>query len=586
MKFLRNWSTSAKVTVGILVVLIAWAVVRSVIYNRMAATISHHGATESAVEAARKLVLKDRLHRVFKDRADFNKIQAIRTTQVLAGDMERVVIEDHHLSMAEASASALIDFLGDLELPVRFAAADALGRMGKPAARPLVAEALTSADKDVRSNATAALTTIGTVAVPELIEAVKSGTPTQRVGAATALGDLGAVRAVPALISALSAVEQDVRLTARDSLVTLGEPGVDLLIEAMANANAFTRLHSAEALGEIGDDRAAEVLLEHINDDHRQVRLAATYAVGKVGDPGAIAELITKLDDDDREMREAAAVSLGQLDAHQALPQLVLALEDPIEAVREQAAAALGRIDPDDRDILTDIVARSRATDQGTRSAAVLALGLIGDPRTAEAVAARLDPRAEPSIRVRRRAAAALASISSSASIDALIDAFGDQDWRVNYAAQEALAAIGEPAVQPLINLLDSADPLQALYARKALSAMDPPPVDALIEAGRSSGAQVRLAAVLALSKLSAENAALDALQAMTDDRDRRVREAAQRAVDELLGPDTETAGDPGSEDESSTGGGEASAATAGAAPGTAGGAGGGAAAGSGGAAR
>lgn len=527
---MKNWSSSTKVTVALVAVLLLWVVGRSVGYGRMARTIAHQTATPRAVEAARELILQKKLARVFKDSTNHAKFQAIRTSQVFATDLEIVEIEGHHLSMAQAAAGAMVEFLSDLELEVRAEAAMALGRMGKPAARPLIDEALNSPDKDVRSNAARALVMIGQPAVPEMIEAVKTGKPTQKVGAANALGELATARAIPAMIGALSAKEQEVRLTCRDSLVTLGSDAVEPLIGALTNKSPFTRRHAAEALGELGDARAAEPLLALVDDEHRQVQLAAMYAVGKVKDPIATEPLMVQLSAEDREFREAAAVSLGQIADPRAVPLLIDSLDDEVEAVRLQAAAALGRIQPGDRAVLANIEAVANANDEGSRRAAVFALGQIGNPSSVPVLDTRLDPVAESSVKVRREAAAALGQIGNPVAIPSLVKAFGDPDWRVNYAAQAALAEMGQAAVPPLMAVLQGDDMLRARYARKALVGMPAPPVGELEQLSRSADPNLRIAAALGLGEIK-DPGARQALEAMSSDTDRTVREVVRQAL-------------------------------------------------------
>jgi len=541
---MKNWSTSTKVTVGLVAVLLLWVVGRSIGYGRMVHTISYQTATPQAVEAARKLILQKKLARVFKDSTNHAKFQAIRTCQVFATELDLVEIEGHHLSMAQAAAGAMVEFLSDLELAVRAEAATALGRMGKPAARPLIDDALNSPDKDVRSNAAKALVAIGEPAVPEMIEAVKTGKPTQKVGAANALGELGTTRAIGALIGALSAKEQEVRLTCRDSLVTLGPAAVDPLIGALTNKSPFTRRHSAEALGELRDARAAQPLLALLGDEHRQVRLAAMYAVGKVADPIATQPLLAELRSDDREFREAAAVSLGQIADGRAVPLLVASLDDPVEAVREQAAAALGRIQPAEPAVLASIEAVTASPDEGARRAAVFALGQIGNPASVPVLARQLDHAVESSFKVRRRAAEALGRIDNPAAIPALLSAFGDPDWRVNYAAQAALASLGQPAVAPLMTVLQGDDVLRARYARKALVIMAVPPVAELAQLSLSPRPELRIVAALGLGEIKQADAK-EALLAMASDSDPGVKQVVEHVISgqaiETPGPEAAT---------------------------------------------
>ncbi|MBI2300786.1 MAG: HEAT repeat domain-containing protein [Armatimonadetes bacterium] len=499
---MKKLSTSTKVTLVLVVLLIGYAIGRQMMYARIAHVIAHEVPTRQSVAAVKKLILQKKLARVFKDATNHAKVQAVRTCQVFGADTGIVEIEGHHLSMAEAAAGAMVEFLSDLELPVRAAAADALGRMGKPAARPLLDGALNSPDKDVRSNGTKALQAIGAVAIPEMVEAVKSGKPTMRVGAAVALGRMKTPRAIDSLIGALGAKEGEVRLACRDALVAIGTDAVEPLIGALTNADPFTRRHSAEALGEIADKRSAEPLMACVGDQHRLVRLAAAYAVGKVKQPVATPLLISRLADPDREMREAAAVSLGQIADARAVPRLIALLQDPVDKVRESAAAALGRIRPSDPPALSGIELASRSGDAGVRSAAVLALGLCGNPASVGAVSARLDATREGAVAVRRRAAAALGLIGSPAGIAALLGAFDDPDWRVNYLAQDALAELGPPAVQPLIAVLGKSDALRARYARKALLKLQPAPLAALAAAAQGGSDTTRLGVAQTLADI------------------------------------------------------------------------------------
>ncbi|MBI5830839.1 MAG: HEAT repeat domain-containing protein [Armatimonadetes bacterium] len=526
---MKNWSTSTRVTILIVIVLIGLMVGRSAHYTKLARTIAHEVATPRSLDAARGLIVKKRLARIFKDRPDQAKKQAIRTAQVFAADRTIVAVEDHHIPMAEAAAGAMVEFLSDLELPVRATAADALRRMGKPAVRPLIDVALTSPDKDVRSNASLALQAIGEVAVPEMIDAISGGSPSQKIGCAGAIGKLKSPRAIDGLVGALAAKEEEVRLACRDALVAMQEAAVKPLITALGNKDAFTRQHACEALGEIGDKAAAKPLLKNIDDDNRLVRLAATYAVGKVHDKVATVPLVAKMADKDREIREAAAVSLGQISDQAAVPTLIVALNDSVDKVREQAASALGRLAPADAASLAAIQSACNAADEGTRGSAVFALGRIGNPSTIPAIAGRLAK--DPAIIVRQRAARALGELKSADAIPALLAAFSDKDWRVNYAAQEGLALLGKPAVAPLITLLGGQDALLARYARKSLVRMDPAPVAelvALTAAGNASLARVN--GTIALGEIGAAKATA-ALEKLKTDADPLVAEAAKQAL-------------------------------------------------------
>jgi HEAT repeat protein len=54
---------------------------------------------------------------------------------------------------------------------------------------------------------------------------------------------------------------------------------VDGSIKALGDSDRFVRWRAAEALGEIGDPRAVEVLSELVHDEHEYVRKAAREAL-------------------------------------------------------------------------------------------------------------------------------------------------------------------------------------------------------------------------------------------------------------------------------------------------------------------
>jgi len=98
--------------------------------------------------------------------------------------------------------------------------------------------------------------------VKGLIRALKyPKSPLVRKSAATALGDLGDERAVEALIEALKDEDNFVRKMAATACGKIrGRKAVEPLIEALADDDPFVRERATESLGKIGDDRAIDPL--------------------------------------------------------------------------------------------------------------------------------------------------------------------------------------------------------------------------------------------------------------------------------------------------------------------------------------
>ncbi|MDP2726939.1 MAG: HEAT repeat domain-containing protein, partial [Dehalococcoidia bacterium] len=90
----------------------------------------------------------------------------------------------------------------------------------------------------------------------------------------------------------------------------------------------------------------------------------------------------------------------------------------------------------------------------------------------------------DPDMGVRLRAARALGKTGDARAVPALIDALGHSDDLIAGEATDALALIGEAALEPLIRALQVHDPYVRWHAAKALAEMaDPRAAGALIDA-------------------------------------------------------------------------------------------------------
>ena len=189
---------------------------------------------------------------------------------------------------------------------------------------------------------------------------------------------------------------------------------------------------------------------------------AGTTSPAQMGDEQDLASLVEALADPDPEVRAGAAAALGALGDSAAVVPLAGALEDGDPTVVETAAAALGTLA--DPAAVEPLVRYSTQNAEGAKAALVA----IGEPAVeplVEALQLKSDVR-------RRVAAEALGEIGDARAVEPLLS-YGARGYGAYASAWPALAAIGKPAVKPLIGGLDAAlGEDRELVARTAIAAL------------------------------------------------------------------------------------------------------------------
>ena len=179
-----------------------------------------------------------------------------------------------------------------------------------------------------------------------LVRLLARGEPPVRHLAAAALGELGSPAAIPALAAALAGPDvEGVRWRAAEALVRIGPLALEELVPLAVHPDPDVRWKACVALGEIGDRRAAPVLIERLTDLDRFVRGRAVSALVRLGAPAG-GPLARALEDPDARIRQGAAEALGQIGDPAAMEGLLIAIRDPVESVRRAAAVALLRLNP------------------------------------------------------------------------------------------------------------------------------------------------------------------------------------------------------------------------------------------------
>ena len=332
-----------------------------------------------------------------------------------------------------------------------------------------------------------------------LIEAVGESYDDALVkAAARALGDIGDREAVPGLIGVLENGLDRNSGELVEALGRLGDPrAANVLIDILDkyrhyNDGAASTLviTAATALGRVGAVRAIPHLIAQLYETTSRWDVSAvTGALKRLGDTAAVGVMVEELESSGSAYSERtrAARVLGAMEDPAAVPALIRALEDEEPAVRVSASKALGRLR--DHRALVPLVNLLDDEDCHVRGSAVTSLGRLGDAGSASVPG----------------------TVGEPAAATVLIRALGDEEPTVRVSAVRALGGLGDPrAFEPLVNLLDDED------------------------------CRVREAVALSLGWLG-DVRAVPYLNAALDDDEWSVRRVAERSLEQLR--DSETNG-------------------------------------------
>jgi HEAT repeat protein len=249
-------------------------------------------------------------------------------------------------------------------------------------------------------------------------------------------------------------------------------------------------------------------LLADLESDDPMVRASGARQLGLARPEGVWSELLAALDDPDPAVSLAAADALGRINDPAAVHGLLLAIEHPSEPVRLGAARALGMMGVQ---AAVEPLRAMLLMGEGLEvSVAGEALGRIGGPAATDALLAALKNDAQPTGR-----------------------------WHV---AMAVLEKMGQPAVEPLLAMLDSQDAIARRNAAQALGWIgSPTAAEALVRALRRDGdAGVRSQAAWALGEIGSSGQPLGVAARRTLERAQlrdpaaEVQMAAARALSDI----------------------------------------------------
>lgn len=333
------------------------------------------------------------------------------------------------------------------------------------------------------------------VFLDDLISMATDGDSKVRMHAANAIGKIGspaAKSAMPVLLSLLEDIEGEVRTYAAIALGKMGKEAVDILGDIIVKKPSL-RSHAAYALGQIGKDSvptlislldkpdksvqfyAAEALgrIEH-SDTEQAIPLLVNLlkqpknrqqfieVLGKIG-PKAANDLIPLLADEKWQVRKAAADTLVLI-GPSVIPLLAQTARHENQHVALYSISVLGRLQDKSLAPLLAEIYKSTQDTQIKRNI-IIALGQIQDGVSILNEAVLLPD-------LREEALVAIEKIAAPEAIDNLAIVLQKEQWHLRKKAAKCLSKIGEPAVAKLMDILNNGDRIAQAFTVIALGNM------------------------------------------------------------------------------------------------------------------
>jgi len=344
-----------------------------------------------------------------------------------------------------------------------------------------------------------------------------------------------------------------------DALRQFENQAIDLLVDILRDSPDEVQARVAIVLGLLEDNRSLTALIMALGDENEQVRANVAEALGSFSDPIAVGPLINTLETDEPPVRTKAAISLAPYHQEEGVIEaLLVSINDEDMNVRIATIQAMAQVD--DKRVRAALKDHAHNdTDGEVRQLAVAAMRhLDGDPLAFKRLNANknitqsmqavidsiaeneeLDTQAMDAIRasnprIRARVIEALGDKGGLLAVNSILPGLSDINPAVRATAIQALAKMGDSAVEPLLEKLDN--PSQ--YVRSGIIEVfgrlqDPRTLDVVIQQLKSDEAMLRTAGIIALSKWGDDEKIVPLLRNALKDIDETVRETAEQALNQ-----------------------------------------------------
>lgn len=279
---------------------------------------------------------------------------------------------------------------------------------------------------------------------------------------------------------------------------------IPALVEGLKSSQVSIRRNAAFMLGEMGQDarKAINQLAEALRKDpDSEVRRNAAFALGEIGVP-AIPVLMDCLNDKDARVRRNVSAALVRIGTP-AVPHLMQALDSRNPIIRRNAAGMLGRIGPNAHKAIPALERSLDDSDKAFCWTVKQALRSIKNLPPEELTAGPKDRG--PALLANATKARDVPGDNATRDIPGLMLRLSDAQPAVRKDAAFALARIGERALPPLIKALQSEQVVMrrnAAFSLGEMGAKAAPAVPALEQLLNDPIQNVRWCADIAIKKI------------------------------------------------------------------------------------
>lgn len=469
-------------------------------------------------------------------------VAAIRTLDLSKEDRAHVERVEALARQGDAGIGPLVDLLTYPSWAVRRAVVAALAGAGAPAAAKLVDILMGQRDNEARlAAAVDALVASRADVDPRMMELARSNAPAPIVcDAVQVLGRRRTGAAVP-LLSTLSRHEDDnVAVAAIEALGRIGGvETVEALISAVKTKHFFRAFPAIDALGRTRDARAIEPLAALVGDPLYAVE--AIRALGRTGQAAAVGPLANLLGRSSLALARTATVALAELreryeaqaGSNETIAAALLAAVDPSfvspRLVETIAGAGVSELVAIARVLgwLGDDVAVAQLIELAMQDAPVGPAAADALRRLGSRPAYQLLVAIRDGDSARRLRLLPIVGYSAGA-IDHLLVCLQDVEPDVRTRACEALARLGDPAaVGDLFRLIGDRDAHVSQSAAAAIQSLGSLDTKRLaLEQAHSKDMRTRRAAIRIIAYFGYPEGLPVLIDGMSDE-DEKIREAA-----------------------------------------------------------